>query len=126
MLGRGGFFLAHLKTWGRPVSGELAIKKADLLRRAELVRRRKNLDRESRDLAASILLIDRRVEAYLRQEVGRKKDRSIVKFGFLMRLVTKRASVKWKDAFVALAGETAAVELRGKMPLVDRVEIEKL
>lgn len=85
---------------------------------------RKSLQRQAKALSEQAAAIEADIEAHVRAKGG--KERAVKMAGFLLAITTKAGAVKWKDAYVGVAGLEAAEQLIAAAPRVDELIIEKL
>lgn len=94
---------------------------AELLERYwRLDQRRRELERQARQLKAEADLLGRDIEAFLEQS-GRQQLR---RGDYLARWVETRAPVAWKQEFIRIAGAEEAIRLSLAAPWVRRLEVE--
>lgn len=98
-------------------------KKAELTRWRELEQQRVELKRQSDAVTREQKLLAEQFEPWARQETAGLKQREVVLYGCVLRVVEKIKSVRWKDAFIRLAGADAAVELQTEAGTSETFEI---
>ena len=92
---------------------KLTVTAADLREFLDLEEERKELESKARKLATRARAIADQVKAVLAQK---RKDRITVE-GFVAELIEDgRQSVKWMEAYTALAGPKAAADLKDAQP----------
>lgn len=92
--------------------------------RAQLEESRLAAGRESRRVEKAIAAIDQKIEAYVRHAEPKKL---LVRFaGYLMRIGTRRASVRWKDELVDRCGHDVARELEESAGVTERLFVEPI
>lgn len=90
----------------------------------DLHEQRKALQRQAKVLNEQAAAIEADIEAHVRAKGG--KERAVKMAGYLLAITTKPGSVKWKDAYVGVAGSEAAEQLIAAAPRVDELTVEKL
>lgn len=90
----------------------------------ELHEQRKALQRQAKVLNEQAAAIQADIESHVRAKGG--KERAVKMAGYLLAITTKPGSVKWKDAYVDVAGPEAAEQLIAAAPRVDELTVEKL
>ncbi|MEL6897743.1 MAG: hypothetical protein AAFP90_16710 [Planctomycetota bacterium] len=86
----------------------MSISKARLQRYHELTEERKRLERQARSLKTESDIIMEEARTALKESGKQQIKRS----GFVVHYVPGRATVRWKDAFIARCGSAAAEEVQ--------------
>lgn len=91
----------------------------ELERFAELEERRKQADREARNLGKEIAQLRRKFEAAMQAD-GKQ---AATRYGFRLVFVEGRPRVAWKDEFIRIAGSESADQLMADAPRPAKLEV---
>jgi len=105
----------------------IKITREELDEYARLETERKQLDRQSRTIAARC----KQIESAVREQLDADGKQSAKRFGYQLTIEEGRGSVAWKDAFIREAGQEKAtalqeaVETTYKMKITPPVAVEE-
>lgn len=88
----------------------------------DLDERRRQLEREARQLKQELDILEAEISAALRA-AGKTQLR---RGQYLAMLVDYRAAPRWKEEFIRLAGADKAVEIALNCPVVQRLQVTSL
>lgn len=95
--------------------------KEQLCEHEQLVKKKRELDRESRTLSARIEQLESEFASWLRS----KGTSSARRFGFLVAFVACRKNVAWKQAFIDRLGADEANKLIEQTPDKKRLDVKR-
>lgn len=99
--------------------GMQKVTREELWRFLELETKRKEVDRQSRNLAREISQLKTHFEQCMRDD----DKESVVRYGFRLTFVDGRPKVSWKDEFIRVAGAEAADDVLADAPRPPKLEV---
>lgn len=106
------------------MADEVKLSRKEVQSYLDLNRRRLDAQRQVDNLEKELQPYKTKFTAYLQQEAELVDgQRSLTKFGAILRLKQVAGSVRWKDAFVAECGAERALELQKAVTPSERLEV---
>jgi len=97
--------------------------KVDLLQYLRLKKRRAEHYRDARQLEREMEPLKEKIEAYTRQETRGKKGAIVNCCGHVLRFITKRGAIPWKDVAIAECSEQTIKKYQDEVPDVEYLDV---